>query len=1117
MVWRLRLTGAPALVHGPCRIDLSRKDAALLALIAFGEGGAARLAALLWPDAEPAQAMSSLRQRLWRLRQRTGGGRLAEGSPVLAAAADLVLADADDDNEAGAPLAAFAYDDLPELATLIEHHRGAARSRVALALQQQADAAESAGRIDRALPLALRVCRLQPLQESAHRRLMRLHYLRNDRAAAVAAFEACEALLKDELGLKPSAETLALLQTIEQAATPAAHPRIEMPASLLRPPRLIGRESELAALHLAWAADRIVLLEGEAGIGKSSLLAAFEAQHPGTLLICARPTDAGVPLATIARALRVLLDRHPQALAETDRRQLARALPELGPAVEGSGEGQRLLLLRSIERTVAAAVRHGLAGWVVDDLHFADAGSLHTLLALIESDTLVSLPWLLAHRPLAGASAASVWRDTLAESARTQNHRLPPLDEARIAALITSLGLPELDATMLAPPLQLHTGGNPLFVLETLRHLVTQGHHGEGLPRPASVEQLIARRPCMLSEPARELTRLLAVADSAFGVELAEVVLATPAVRLADAWRELEAAHIVRGEQFAHDLVSSVARAELPEVLAQRLHTQVADWLNAHHADPALIAHHRDRAGETAAAASAYLLAAELARAASQHDDEVTLLTHALRHLERMADAPAIFDARCELVHAVRVSQGVLAALPLAGALPALACGDAQRARASLVGAQTAMDANTLADALSMADEAERLAEAAGAAAVRFDAMCCAAQALSAAGRFGEALVRLLAAKDVVISVESGAAGTQRQINYHAALGHVLHALGDLPRALDALQTMRQLAESQQQLTDLHVATSNLSVVHLMLGEAEPGLALAQQACALSETLGLAKLPRTIDALNLGLASLASAHYGSAIEALTRCADSPHSPRGWAEYARTMLGVVWTHLGQHARAQRALKPLDEPEGLPPLVLAARAFARVEERRLRAAIADDLAATQTQEALGWAEAGGNYVFTCILQIRLAALREPAALAPLATRLMADAERRGCPPALVLAQIALAGALTRAGQRKAALAHARQAAARLQTCSFGLLYKPELMVELAQCLLQLDDMHTCQAVADSAHRWIVEHALPHVPQAFRRTFIDRQAVNVRWLHSPLTTPPVAAARNSSHAGG
>ena len=63
---------------------------------------------------------------------------------------------------------------------------------------------------------------IDPLAEHAQRRLMRLHYLRGDRASAIAAFERFEQRLKDELGTRPSAETIELLATIEGAVAPRA-------------------------------------------------------------------------------------------------------------------------------------------------------------------------------------------------------------------------------------------------------------------------------------------------------------------------------------------------------------------------------------------------------------------------------------------------------------------------------------------------------------------------------------------------------------------------------------------------------------------------------------------------------------------------------------------------------------------------------------------------------------------------------------------------------------------------------------------------------------------------------------------------------------------------------
>ncbi len=94
---------------------------------------------------------------------------------------------------------------------------------------------------------------------------MRLHYLRGDCSAAIASFEQFEQRLKDELGARPSAETIELLRTIEQGAAALPQRRTVVPASLMRPPRLIGRTAEIDALGRAWSQAARVRLAGRSG------------------------------------------------------------------------------------------------------------------------------------------------------------------------------------------------------------------------------------------------------------------------------------------------------------------------------------------------------------------------------------------------------------------------------------------------------------------------------------------------------------------------------------------------------------------------------------------------------------------------------------------------------------------------------------------------------------------------------------------------------------------------------------------------------------------------------------------------------------------------------------
>jgi hypothetical protein len=136
--------------------------------------------------------------------------------------------------------------------------------------------------------------------------------------------------------------------------------------------------------------------------------------------------------------------------------------------------------------------------------------------------------------------------------------------------------------TDLAASLHQHSGGNPLFALETLRQAwVDGGVPGGRLPRPVSVTRLIERRVMRLTPAAIRLARCAAVAGVDFSIALASVVLAVPVIDLADAWTELEQAQVFAGGAFAHDLIHEVVRAGLPEQIARHLHGEVANHLGS--------------------------------------------------------------------------------------------------------------------------------------------------------------------------------------------------------------------------------------------------------------------------------------------------------------------------------------------------------------------------------------------------------------------------------------------------------------------------------------------------------------------------------------------------------
>ncbi|TXC66780.1 hypothetical protein FSC37_16115 [Piscinibacter aquaticus] len=226
----------------------------------------ARPAQLLWPDSAPQAARNALRQRLFQLKK-LAGIDLVAGQDVLTLA-DGVLHDLEtsDDMLAGLDIEAGA-----ELLEWLARQRQRRRERLRQSLAELSDMAERAQDWADALGHARELLALDPLAEDAHRRLMRLHYLAGDRAAALLAFDVCERILKDEVGARPSPETLALLRTVEAAREAPAAPVI--PVAMTRPPRLLGREAERGQLELALRESAVALLRGEAGMGKSRLLA----------------------------------------------------------------------------------------------------------------------------------------------------------------------------------------------------------------------------------------------------------------------------------------------------------------------------------------------------------------------------------------------------------------------------------------------------------------------------------------------------------------------------------------------------------------------------------------------------------------------------------------------------------------------------------------------------------------------------------------------------------------------------------------------------------------------------------------------------------------------------
>ena len=1078
--------GANPRVDGPDGLarELAPLDAALLAWLALqGPTPRARLAQLLWPQKDGEVARNALRQRLFQLRKNVGVD-LVQGNVTLA----LVPGVSHDLDDADTVLGDLQAEFSGEFAQWLEQQRTRRRDRVQRSLIELAEMAERAKDWNDALAHAKELRALEPLSEDAHRRVMRLHYLAGDRAAALLAFDHCEQVLKDEVGAKPSAQTIELLTTIEAAGKGGelAAPSASVPAGMLRPPRLVGRGAELHAAQRAWQQGRAFCLEGEAGMGKSRLLQEIAAQRGDVVGVQARPGDAVVPYATLVRLLRVLLAHLPQAPQPALRQKLAPLLPEFGgsgPAIDGVQARERIALDGAAGELLELARAAGVGAVIVDDLHFADDASLEMLLSLVRGAT--PLGWGFARRPAEGSPALAKLCDALLEEQRLEPVPLVPLTRSQLADLLGALGLAPALVTDLAASLHQHSGGNPLFALETLRQAwVDGGVPGGRLPRPVSVTRLIERRVMRLTPAAIRLARCAAVAGVDFSIALASVVLAVPVIDLADAWTELEQAQVFAGGAFAHDLIHEVVRAGLPEQIARHLHGEVASHLEQHDRAPASIATHWLAAGVPARALPFLQRAGEIAARQRRFAEAATSFENEARLRLEQGDAPGAFAAALRMREAVFELDLVSRTDSALDLLEQAASTPQQRARAMAERAIVCVHRGAMADA--------EVAVMAG---------------LDALGTIDEPMLRAM--------LNEHLAGVrlwqQRPHEAHALLQSIerdVQASGDAARQVEFAQAYSivlehierpiEAAQWNRRAADMSLAAGTLPsaaqiLLNLALGWRDSGrldraLATLEEARTLLAGLPEGEIPYSSLDVNFGLVMRDLGRYAEALEGFERAIDRARVQQpGWVPNFLCHRAHTWIDLGQFARAQQ---DLDETAAMaaPPLVQVRR----------------DLVLARLQRMLGQDSAGAFERAAAHLSAGARALaRHRFRLARCVVLAPADAlaDAGDVLDAAVAAQrvgITFA-ARTRLCQAALALGHGAEAARQGRQLALladhdgcDELYRGEIWLT-AHRALATPDPDLATAVLGRGLAWLRDTAREHVPAVMRDGFMHRNPVN------------------------
>ncbi|HET7089031.1 MAG TPA: AAA family ATPase, partial [Anaerolineae bacterium] len=523
----------------------------------------------------------------------------------------------------------FSLPDSPEFDAWITQERRTWERLYLKALSTLIEHGAASGAHADAIAYARRYLETDDLAEEIHRRLIILYALSGDRGAALRQFEDCTAILERELGVSPLPETRAVYRTVlEGRALPrprpvvasgwATLPSLEMP--------LVGRDRAMHQLvetyrHAGSSHGRVVFISGEAGVGKSRLMQDFATRVQDQALVLVGVSLPGLPPApfqAVVQALRSGLDiehtvfnTQPCWLAEASRLlpELRNRHPDLSPvAAEEPGEARLRLLEALCQLILSLAAGPHPVLLCLDDVHWCDGATLDWLADLGRR---LSSQRLLVCGTYRGEEADAVkeLRRSLARLGILVELKLQGLDQAGVLELLqhTAGHLPREES--LAARLHRATGGNPFFLLETLRTLMEtgelQGDLGrlENLPLPDTVQAAVTARLQRLDPKARQVIEAGAILGATFGFELVRLTAGRDELETIDGLDELVARQLLveqPGEyQFIHDLTRRAVEVTLGPMRRQLLHRRAGRALEQLEPDAvASLAYHFDSGGE---------------------------------------------------------------------------------------------------------------------------------------------------------------------------------------------------------------------------------------------------------------------------------------------------------------------------------------------------------------------------------------------------------------------------------------------------------------------------------------------------------------------------------------
>jgi tetratricopeptide (TPR) repeat protein len=489
--------------------------------------------------------------------------------------------------------------------------------------------------------------------------LIELLAAKGDRRAALDQFEICTAVLERELGVDPLPETRAVYQAVLTGQS-----RFPQPIRLKLSPKLLGQKMPLVGRSQAMKVldsllsqcqeqgGQVVLISGEAGIGKSRLMQEFADQYQNKMQVLsgfAHRGESTIPYHPIVEAFRpLLLDNaldndgksglkgkpsswlekiEPIWLAEISRLlpELRAKNPNLAAPLVTDAETARTRLFEALGNLIKSlAANEKPVILCLDDLQWSDGSTQAWLVHLSEMMRQSSLcVFILGSYRSDEVDQVHDLRRSISRLGILTELDLPGLSEMHVCEFIRNVIGDRTGLEILAKKLHKATGGNPYFLTESLRTLLEEEKlDGDlsmaELPLPESVREAIEARIQRLDAKQRQVLEAGAILGYTFAFDLLQLTAGRSELETLDCLNELAARLLVleQGAEFSfiHELTQRTVVEGLHTPRRRLLHLRAGKaYLRARPEANVQLAYHFENGGDTYNAIRYHGLAAQRA------------------------------------------------------------------------------------------------------------------------------------------------------------------------------------------------------------------------------------------------------------------------------------------------------------------------------------------------------------------------------------------------------------------------------------------------------------------------------------------------------------------------